>query len=610
MKEILFNDDNDSLILYKVRKQIMEFILAFVEEKNTPKTIINLLCNIFTPRLICDCIINTLKKLYLKNKQGLDEKEFSKIKFDEKVCSFFEEIYFKVIEFSKKPEFELANRMFQFIKMLSAVHEKKEAHIVLESAKNESEQNEIKKINEEKLQLRFLNKFFEKIIRSVPIQVDGVVALTLFTIHPLIQYLTPGTREQFYKELNRENVYTKILAMMEYSSYFYEEIKYNFQKSENNLVLRYLNKIDYFLIELILFVVTIVINMIILLSYNGNVKLESNIQSNIDILSWISLILNTLTVFVWIYSKYPLYQIIENQKYRIKVKLKRDLNHQELTMIDKFNINVINSLLMKTEIIFFFFNILMNTIGLLEERFNFVYSLQMLGIINLSETLKNIMRAISYRSKQFSSVFLYLLIIIFIFAFFHFLFFNDLLTKTIDDKTENLCQSLLYCFLTMINLGLRTDGGIGNHISALSYNVNKSEYFKTFIFIFSFFIAVNVIVVEMMLGIIFDTFGEFREKAKKIEDDMLNVCLICEKRRETLEKEGINFNKHVKQEHDTDKYFEYLIGLKFVNAQETNAINSYVINMVKDRQISWVPSKISSENISNTMEKKGVKTWK
>jgi len=38
-----------------------------------------------------------------------------------------------------------------------------------------------------------------------------------------------------------------------------------------------------------------------------------------------------------------------------------------------------------------------------------------------------------------------------------------------------------------------------------------------------------------------------------------------------------------------------MIGLKFVDPQETNAINSYVIDMMASKSISWFPvSKLSN----------------
>jgi len=570
--------------------------MAFVEEKNTPKNLISVLCNIFSPRQIINSIINTLKKLYLKE-NNKEEKDYTQIKFDREVCEYFEEIYLKDVEFCSQPEFELANRMYQFIKILSVVHNKKEAINVLDSiSKNdlnliEKLHVEMKEIDDEKYQSYFLNKFFEKIIRSVPIQYEGEVTLVLFTLHPLVQYLSLGTREQFYYSVNRESVYTKIIAMMEYSSYFYEEIIYNFQKSQHNLLLKILNQINYNFIELMLFVVTVVINFIIISTHvrneNDKLVIGTQIQFSIDSLSALSLILNTITVMIWIYSKYPLYKIIETQKYKFKIRIQRDSQQQELTMIDLIKINLVKSLIIKTEIVFYFFNILINSIGLYSEDFNFVYSIQMLGMLNLNETLKNIIRAISFRYRQLSFVLIFLLLSLFIFAFIHFLFSNSLMNTQINDVQENLCESLIYCFLSMINLGLRTDGGIGRNISVTSFNVNKEEYISLFIFILIFFIVINLVIVSMLLGIIFDTFGEFREKAQEKEDDMLNVCFICEKRRETLEKEGINFNNHIKHDHNLDYYFEYLIGLKFVDEQETNSINSYVLNMIKERQISW-----------------------
>jgi hypothetical protein len=56
-KTILNNNLNNSETLYKVRLDIMNFITAFIEEKNTPMQIIGLIENIFNPIMIFDSII-------------------------------------------------------------------------------------------------------------------------------------------------------------------------------------------------------------------------------------------------------------------------------------------------------------------------------------------------------------------------------------------------------------------------------------------------------------------------------------------------------------------------------------------------------------------------
>jgi len=98
------------------------------------------------------------------------------------------------------------------------------------------------------------------------------------------------------------------------------------------------------------------------------------------------------------------------------------------------------------------------------------------------------------------------------------------------------------------------------------------------------------------MGIIIDTFAELRELTSKKEEDMANVCFICGDIRENLEKSSKNYLKHITKEHNIWTYAEYIIGLKFLDPQEVNAINSYVIGTVNQKAISWFPHAESDEN--------------
>jgi hypothetical protein len=41
--------------------------------------------------------------------------------------------------------------------------------------------------------------------------------------------------------------------------------------------------------------------------------------------------------------------------------------------------------------------------------------------------------------------------------------------------------------------------------------------------------------------------------------------------------------------HNIWTYVEYMLGLRFVDIQETNAINSYVIESLEKKEIAWFP---------------------
>lgn len=114
-----------------------------------------------------------------------------------------------------------------------------------------------------------------------------------------------------------------------------------------------------------------------------------------------------------------------------------------------------------------------------------------------------------------------------------------------------------------------------------------------------YFIIVNVILFSILMGIIIDTFAELREMTSKKEEDMAHVCFICGDVRENLEKKSKNFLQHVNKEHNIWTYAEYIIGLKFLDPQEVNAINSYVIGTVQQKAISWFPYAESDETDKN-----------
>ena len=97
-------------------------------------------------------------------------------------------------------------------------------------------------------------------------------------------------------------------------------------------------------------------------------------------------------------------------------------------------------------------------------------------------------------------------------------------------------------------------------------------------------------------GNIIDTFAELREKSQQDLYDMKNVCFICNGTRNEIEKEGESFEDHIEKVHNIWTYVDYMIGLKFVDPQETNAINSFVIEKLEDKKISWFPSFVSKGN--------------
>ena len=69
---------------------------------------------------------------------------------------------------------------------------------------------------------------------------------------------------------------------------------------------------------------------------------------------------------------------------------------------------------------------------------------------------------------------------------------------------------------------------MGDYATAQSYSEdNRDNYYIRLIYDMIYWIILNVIFMNIIFGIIIDTFAELRDKKNLLDDDMNNVCFIC-----------------------------------------------------------------------------------
>jgi|LauGreDrversion4_2_1035121.scaffolds.fasta_scaffold244732_2 hypothetical protein len=138
----------------------------------------------------------------------------------------------------------------------------------------------------------------------------------------------------------------------------------------------------------------------------------------------------------------------------------------------------------------------------------------------------------------------------------------------------------------MLNNGLRAQT-IGDFSNLKS--IKDKYYFVHFIFQWLFFFVVILLLINIINGIIVDTFQELREENNKRLDDKENVCYICNLDRSAFEIAGINFLKHTREEHFLTNYIYYLLKIHLINEQELTSLESYVLDAIKDNRIDFFP---------------------
>ena len=265
-RPVLFNNNNDSEIVYDVRISLLNFLQAFIEEKSTQKKIIILIENVYNPMSMFEIAITILKKLYVKFK-GDDIKKASSVVFDDEKCKLFIKEYFLDNEFSKNKEFELANSMYHYVKSLANFNNKDAVNIIEctkifdekkilnlremnddKGGNNNSDNGETVLIDPRYYEIYFSVKFFEAITRGVWVQGEDPKIppqYVLFTLDPTVLYLSQSSKNNFTQVVPRDSRSSKLFSLMEYTNYFFIEINQNKIKLSNNKILRFLNKINY-----------------------------------------------------------------------------------------------------------------------------------------------------------------------------------------------------------------------------------------------------------------------------------------------------------------------------------------------------------------------------
>jgi hypothetical protein len=155
------------------------------------------------------------------------------------------------------------------------------------------------------------------------------------------------------------------------------------------------------------------------------------------------------------------------------------------------------------------------------------FSVFLLDVMVRFDTLQHVIQAVTTNIIQLLWTSMLILIILYIYTVIAFFVFVDMFytyeVNKYDSSTigESLCTDMLHCYMSVINLGLRNGGGIGDILKPDSYN-NRVHYFSKLLFTFTFHIIVIVVMLNILFGIIIDTFAQLRDENREIDEDIRN----------------------------------------------------------------------------------------
>ncbi|KAG7206265.1 hypothetical protein KM043_003649 [Ampulex compressa] len=267
----------------------------------------------------------------------------------------------------------------------------------------------------------------------------------------------------------------------------------------------------------------------------------------------------------------------------------------------------------------------------------FFYSVLLFDVVYREETLLNVIRSVTRNGRSIILTAVLALILVYMFSIIGFMFFKDDFLVSVDEEVisaigqeaastcsisdkekceatetvsryarevnerdnraeamsiggelkERACDSLVMCIVTTLNQGLRNGGGIGDILRAPSST--EPLFVARVVYDLLFFFIVIIIVLNLIFGVIIDTFADLRSEKQQKELILKNTCFICGLNRSSFDNKTVSFEEHVKHEHNMWHYLYFIVLVKVKDPTEFTGPESYVYAMVKDRNLDWFP---------------------
>lgn len=525
---------------YKVKASLLDFILA-MSEGNDPD-IINYQSTNFELHRMYNVLINSLRQLFycyiLKQPMEGSLKNYPlKMKDYKKIIATFE----GDSHFSNHILFSICVKIFSYFRIFAEVKSKYD--LFLKERAEALQYYRVHKkmmkwsISEEDL-LTF--KFFNKIMITVEIQRSKHLPLVSynFIINPKCLFLSEETKLNFLHNVDRSSSETKVTALIANSEYFKNEMEYSqkrFKKAKNH---RFFGSgLQVYILEILTFLFCIVNNLILLITYEYGDTGEFRLTTygiTVFAIGVLEIIFSCFAILTFFYINYPVYVKNNKTKYLRIYAYKAGLN-----ILDKFYVYIYQSIFAQ-KIMIFIFHIVFVVVGL-NASFG-VLTFDLLCIIPLFPTMKQIVESITAHYDQLLNILIMAVIFMFTYSFYTHLNFVGTFLDIDTYLGSDLCSSLSHCFLTIIDKGFRNGEGIGGLIDTPYYGEESEggdfRFYGTIILNITFFLIINIIILNLILAVLVDTFSQLRKQSDMFskENILINFNFLIKKKFMTVKK--------------------------------------------------------------------------
>ncbi|CAL8279267.1 unnamed protein product [Boreogadus saida] len=467
---------------------------------------------------------------------------------------------------------------------------------------------------------------------------DRSMEQIVFPVHPICEYLTEESKIRVFNTTEQDEQGSKVTHFFEQASFLHGEMEW--QKKLRSMPVLFWFSRRMTLWGSISFNLAVFINLIIAFFY----PYDSGQAGAIDD--------SMLLMMFWVLTGLSLLFLLSQRGglRQITVALiLRSIYHMGIgnTLLVLGTINLINkmvfvvsfvgnngtfimgykAMVMDVEFIYHLAYVLTSTLGLcVHELF---YSILLFDLIYREETLFNVIKSVTKNGRSILLTALLALILVYLFSIVGFLCLKDDFIMEVDPLlplpgppqseatqdflnscssdgvsctsgpastglqeeeevgSERACDTLLMCIVTVMNHGLRNGGGVGDVLRKPSKN--EPLFPARVLYDLLFYFIVIIIVLNLIFGVIIDTFADLRSEKQRKEETLKTTCFICGLERDKFDNKTVSFEEHIKLEHNIWNYLYFIVLIREKNRTDYTGPESYVGLMIKNKNLDWFP---------------------
>ncbi|XP_037101776.1 inositol 1,4,5-trisphosphate receptor type 3 isoform X2 [Syngnathus acus] len=469
---------------------------------------------------------------------------------------------------------------------------------------------------------------------------DRIMEQIVFPVHPICEFLTEESKIRVFNTTEQDEQGSKVTHFFEQTAFLHGEMEW--QKKLRSIPVLYWFSRRMTLWGTISFNLAVFINLIIAFFYPYDSGQAGAIDDSLLLmLFWVLTGLSMLALLSQRYGLQPLTLAL----------ILRSIYHLGIgnTLILLGTLNLLNkvvfvvsfvgnngtfimgykAMVMDMEFLYHLGYVLTSTLGLfVHELF---YSILLFDLIYREETLFNVIKSVTRNGRSILLTALLALILVYLFSIVGFLCLKEDFIMEVDplpqlvpapqqrntaqdflkscstdgihcmaeedgvaeskdngeSSSERACDTLLMCIVTVLNHGLRNGGGVGDVLRQPSKN--EPLFPARVVYDLLFYFIVIIIVLNLIFGVIIDTFADLRSEKQKKEEILKTTCFICCLERDKFDNKTVSFEEHIKLEHNIWNYLYFIVLVREKNKTDYTGPESYVAKMIKNNNLDWFP---------------------